>query len=132
MQEEETCLESKNSGNNRNPSKNDSNKNSNSHSSSKPSSISNNNNNNSLSSSSKTPPKGALKDKPKNSISDKLGKNGKLTGDKHEHHMKEGLCLYCGEQGHVTHDCLKSAATKARLAKVSAPESKTNSADSKK
>ena len=131
MQEDETRLESKNSGNIRNPSKKDSNKNSNSHSSSKPSPNSNNNNNSS-STSSKTPPKGASKDKPKSSISDKLGKNGKLTGDERERRMKEGLCLYCGEKGHVAHDCPKSAAAKARSAKVSAPESKTDSADSKK
>ena len=46
--------------------------------------------------------------------------------------MKEGLCLYCGEKGHVAHDCPKSAAAKARAAKVSAPESKADSVDSKK
>ena len=129
MQEEETRLESKNSGNSGNPSKKDLNKNSNSHSSSKPSPASNNN---STSSSSKAPPKSSSKDKPKNSISDKLGKNGKLTGDERERRMKEGLCLYCGEKGHVAHDCPKSAAAKARSAKVTTPESKADSADSKK
>ena len=46
--------------------------------------------------------------------------------------MKEGLCFYCGKKGHVAHDCPKSAAAKAHAAKVSAPESKADSMDSKK
>jgi hypothetical protein len=69
------------------------------------------------------------KDKPKpNLLADKLGKNGKLTGEERERRMKEGLCLYCGKSGHVAHDCPKSVAAKARAASV---ESK-DSADSKK
>jgi hypothetical protein len=46
--------------------------------------------------------------------------------------MKEGLCLYCGDKGHVAHDCPKSKVAKARAANVSAPESKAEAADSKK
>ena len=132
MQEEESRLKSKSSGNNGNPGKKDSHKSSNSNNSlSKPSTNFSSNNNSSLSSSSK-PSKGSSKDKPKNSISNKLGKNGKLTRDECDCCMKEGLCLYCCEKGHVTHDCPKSVATKAHTAKVLAPKSKADSADSKK
>ena len=118
VQEEESHLKSRSSGDNGNPRKKDLNKSSNSNnSSSKPFTNSSSNNN----SSSSKPSKGASKDKPKNSISDKLGKNGKLTRDERDHRMKEGLCLYCGEKGHVAHDCPKSAAGKACAAKVLAP-----------
>ena len=69
------------------------------------------------------------KDKTKpNPLANKLGKNGKLTGDERECHIKEGLCLYCGKSGHVAQDCPKALAAKARAASV---ESK-DSADSKK
>ena len=132
MQEEESRLESKNSGNNGNPSKKDPPKSSNSNNSpSKPSTNSSSNTPSSSSSSSK-PSKAPSKDKPKNSISDKLGKNSKLTGEECERSMKEGLCLYCGEKGHLANNCTKSAAAKARSAKVSAPETKADTADSKK
>ena len=124
MQEEENHIESKNSGNTSTPNKKDSNKKPNSQS---PPKFSPN-----TSSTSTPKPSGSSKDKPKNSISDKLGKNGKLTGDERDCHMKEGLCLYCGEKRHVAHDCPKSAAAKGRAAKVSAPESKAETADSKK
>jgi len=63
-----------------------------------------------------------------NPLANKLGKNGKLTGDKRERRIKEGLCLYCGKSGHVAQDCPKALAAKARAASV---ESK-DSADSKK
>lgn len=87
---------------------------------------------NSGNSASSAPNKGSSsKDKPKNSISDKLGKNGKLIGEERERRLKEGLCLYCGEKGHIAHDCPKSKAAKARAATVTA-ESKSDSADSKK
>jgi hypothetical protein len=44
---------------------------------------------------------------------DKLGKNRKLKGDEQKHHIKEGLCLYCGKPGHVTNDYNKTATSKA-------------------
>jgi Ty3 transposon capsid-like protein len=134
MQEEEMRVESKHSAPTGNPNKKDSQKpftpyTSSSNFTPKPSSQ---NRNHSHSTSSKFTPKGASKDKPKNSIADKLGKNGKLTGDERERRMKEGLCLYCGEKDHVAHDCPKAQAAKARSAKVSAPEPKADAADSKK
>jgi hypothetical protein len=64
------------------------------------------------------------KDKPKGpDLSDKLGKDGKLRGDKRERRIKEGLCLYCGKPGHVAADCNKAAAAKARASKVEPTES---------
>ena len=70
------------------------------------------------------------KDKPKDST--KLGKNGRLTTKEWEHRIKEGLCLYCGEKGHVAQDCLKSKAAKACAATFASMESKSDSTDSKK
>jgi hypothetical protein len=64
------------------------------------------------------------KDKPKGpNLSDKLGKNGKLKGNKWERRIKEGLCLYCGKPGHIAADCNKAAAAKARTSKVKLTES---------
>jgi hypothetical protein len=105
MKEEKTCLETKFLAVVGSLNKKDSNKKPNSQSPPKTSNTTNNS-----TSTSKT--SGLSKEKPKNSISNKLGKNGKLTGDKQEHHMKEGLCLYCSEKGHVAHDCPKSVAAK--------------------
>lgn len=126
MQEEEAQIESKNSD--KNSGKKDSKGPTNSN---QPKTQSSSNSGTSASSSSNAGSKTTLKDKPKNSISDKLGKNGKLTGDEQECRLKEGLCLYCGEKGHVAEDCPKSKAAKARAAMVTA-ESKSDSADSKK
>jgi len=63
-----------------------------------------------------------------NPLANKLGNNGKLTGDEWEHHIKEGLCLYCGKSGHVAQDYPKALAAKAHAASM---ESK-DSVDSKK
>jgi hypothetical protein len=119
MQKNKANQETQNSGNSRNSAKKDSKGNSNSnsnvnsnHSSPKPTSS---NISNSASSRTKSEPK----DKPKpNPLADKLGKNRKLTGEERECHMKEGLCLYCGKSGHVTHNCPKAVAVKARAASV--------------
>ena len=94
---------------------------------------------NSEASSSANPTKSDASNKPntKNSKDNKkdytkVGKNGKLTSEERERRMKEGLCLYCGEKGHVAHDCPKSKAAKGRAATVASSGSTTDSADSKK
>jgi Domain of unknown function (DUF4939) len=69
------------------------------------------------------------RDKPRETLSDKIGKNGKLTGEEKDRRMKEGLCLYCGEKGHIAGACPKSRSTKGRSAVI---ESRSDSADSKK
>ena len=56
-------------------------------------------------------------------FSDKLGKDGKLKGAEWVHHIKEGLCLYCGRPGHVAADCIKAAAARAHTSKLVPTES---------
>jgi len=64
-----------------------------------------------------------------NPISNNLDKNGKLTGSERDRRMKEGLCLYCGEKGHLARDCSKLAA-KAQPTDFSDSESASDSTDS--
>ena len=45
-----------------------------------------------------------------NALIEKLDKNGKLTSEEREHHIKENLCLYCGKYGHKASECNKAAA----------------------
>ena len=130
MQEKEAHIESRNTGSSKKASgkkdnKNTSNSNDNRNKSQPQSSNSGNSTSSALNKNSSS------KDKPKNSISDKLGKNGKLIGEERECHLKEGLCLYCSEKGHIAQDCPKSKAAKAHAATMTT-ESKLDSADSKK
>ena len=68
-------------------------------------------------------------EKPKvNVLTDKLGKDGKLTSDEWEHQLKEKLCLYCGKPGHKALECNKSASAKGRVATIDSMESKKSSA----
>ena len=59
-----------------------------------------------------------------NPIFDKLGKDGKLTPQERQHRFDNGLCMICGASGHITDDCPKSAASraKARASTISATE----------
>ena len=61
-----------------------------------------------------------------------LGKDGKLTEEEHQRRIKERLCMFCGQPGHMAKNCpksiSKSAKTKARVAKVETP----TAAESKK
>ena len=54
-----------------------------------------------------------------------LRKDGKLTEEEHQRRIKEKLCMFCGQPGHMAKDCpkstSKSAKTKARAAKVETP-----------
>jgi Zinc knuckle len=55
-------------------------------------------------------------------LSDKLGKDGKLTPEERQRRFDNNLCMFCGRSGHVAKDCPKSssssAKTKARSAKA--------------
>ena len=54
-----------------------------------------------------------------NSISNKLGKDDKLSAEEHQRHFNNNLFLYCGDTGHKTADC-KKAATSTSKAKAHA------------
>ena len=41
-------------------------------------------------------------------LSDKLGKDGKLTADERKHRFDQGLCMFCGGSGHKAKECPKS------------------------
>ena len=64
--------------------------------------------------------KGALPESPKATpeIVNKLGKDGKLTPQEHQHCLDNGLCLFCAKPRHIAKDCSKtnSSAAKARAA----------------
>ena len=68
------------------------------------------------------------KSKPRNQnqkkpdLTDKLGKDGKLTAQECQQRLDNELCLLCGKSSHMVHDCPKSM--KARAAKAS--DSKTS------
>ena len=63
-------------------------------------------------------------DKPKvNALTEKLGKDGKLTSEEWECRIKEKLCLYCGKPRHKALECNKSAAAKGRAATVKSKDS---------
>jgi len=72
-------------------------------------------------------------DKPKSSagasksseIPSHLGKDGKLTEEERQRRIKEKLCMFCGQPGHMAKDCPKSTSksskAKARAAKAVTP-----------
>src|SRR5882724_8967369 len=67
-------------------------------------------------------------------LSSKLGKDGMLTPQEHQHHLDNKLCLFCGTAGHVAKDCPKSslASAKAQVSKSDQDKSASSSTDSKK
>ena len=61
-------------------------------------------------------PKGKAPENPKSSLdlTGKLGKDGKLTPQEHQHCMDNSLCLFCGKTGHIAKECPKSTAIAAQ------------------
>ena len=57
-------------------------------------------------------------------ISDKLGKDGKLTPQEHQRHIDQNLCLLCSRSGHKVLDCPKSTKAEATTMISKATETK--------
>ena len=47
-------------------------------------------------------------------ISDKLGRDGKLTSEERQHRFDKGLCMFCGASGHLAKECPKSGSRAAK------------------
>ena len=66
------------------------------------------------------------------SISDKLGKDGKLTPQERQRHFDNNLCMFCGGVGHTAKDCNKASSSAAKAKAHAAQVKDKESADSKK
>jgi hypothetical protein len=77
----------------------------------------------------KSTPTSSNTPKPRSDLSDKIGKDGKLTPAERKRRFENKLCMFCGSSGHVVKDCPRSSSTasKARAAKATptAPVSDT-------
>src|SRR6266481_4147613 len=80
--------------------------------------------------------KGALLESPKTTleITSKLGKDGKLTPQEHQHCLDNSLCLFCAKPGHIAKDCSKtnSSAAKAHATATKEDSMITSDTEAKK
>jgi len=61
-------------------------------------------------------------------LTNKLGKDGKLTTDEHKRRLDNNLCMFCGGTGHFVDNCpKKTKKAKARAAAIAAESGKTDS-----
>jgi len=81
----------------------------------------------------KEKPKASTSQPKQTDISDKLGKDGKLTPQEHQCHFNNKLCLVCGQGGHIVTACLKAKphAAKASLGKASEASAESTAKASK-
>lgn len=66
------------------------------------------------------------------SISDKLGKDGKLTQQERQRRFDNNLCLFCGGTGHTAKECPKSTSSASKAKARAAQAKEKESPDSKK
>ena len=100
-----------------------------------PTSGNNNSNNNNKNKNKNKPGKpGKLASTSSNSasISDKLGKDGKLTLQEHQRRFDNNLCMFCGGVGHTAKDCNKASSSAAKAKACAAQVKDKESADLKK
>jgi len=61
-------------------------------------------------------------------LTNKLGKDGKLTADKHKRRLDNNLCMFCGGTGHFVDNCpKKTKKAKAHAAAIAAESGKMDS-----
>jgi len=61
-------------------------------------------------------------------LTNKLGKDGKLTADECKRRLDNNLCMFCGGTGHFVDNCpKKTKKAKARAVAITAESSKTDS-----
>jgi len=64
-------------------------------------------------------------------LTNKLGKDGKLTADKRKRRLENNLCMFCGGTGHFADNCpKKTKKAKARAVAITAESGKTDSTNS--
>jgi len=64
-------------------------------------------------------------------LTNKLGKDGKLTADEHKRRLDNNLCMFCGGTSHFADNCpKKTKKAKAHAAAIAAESGKTDSTNS--
>jgi len=64
-------------------------------------------------------------------LTNKLGKDRKLTADERKWRLKNNLCMFCGGTGHFADNCpKKSKKAKARAVAITAESGKMDSTNS--